>query len=359
MPFLIALLVLAIELSPVHFLYTGPFLTATPALAAVTMGPRGTLSAVACAVIVSVITATHNQAWGTMQVYSNLLALLLVSVAGVLTSKAVRARRLGELNQIRRIAVAAQEAVLRPVPSQLGAVRPAGMYLAAEAGAQIGGDLYEVAQTPFGIRMIVGDVRGKGLPAARAAASLLGAFRESVHYEESLEDVVKHCEAALRREYALREAIAAAGEEDAPERFVTTLVAQIPDAPLVQLINRGHPPPLKLHHGKVEALDAASPQPPLGLDDFITGPPPKAESHPFTPGDRLLLYTDGVSEGRNRDNVFFPVAEAMEAVRAVAPSQFLEELHQALVRHTGNRLADDAAMLLVDRMDEVPPEAAQ
>lgn len=85
-PFAIALCVVGIELSPAHFLYTGPLLTATPALAAVTMGPKGTISAAAFALAVSVATATYNQAWGTQQVYANLLALLLVSAAGVAMS---------------------------------------------------------------------------------------------------------------------------------------------------------------------------------------------------------------------------------------------------------------------------------
>jgi hypothetical protein len=80
-PFVLALLVVAIKLSPAHFLYTGPVLTATPALAAVTMGPKGTVSAAVLALAVSVTTATYNQAWGTQLVYTNFLAIVLVSVA--------------------------------------------------------------------------------------------------------------------------------------------------------------------------------------------------------------------------------------------------------------------------------------
>ncbi|GAA3029830.1 hypothetical protein GCM10020000_03120 [Streptomyces olivoverticillatus] len=162
LPFAIAVMVVVIELSPAHFLYTGPLLTAIPALAAVTMGPRGTLAAIAVAVAVSVTTATVNGAWGTLQVYTNFLALFLVSLAGITASSAVRTRRQSELDQVRRIAEAAQGVILRPVPARVGEVRAAGMYLAAEEGAQIGGDLYEILQTRFGVRMIVG-----GRPGAR------------------------------------------------------------------------------------------------------------------------------------------------------------------------------------------------
>ncbi|MFD7234506.1 PP2C family protein-serine/threonine phosphatase [Streptomyces syringium] len=348
-PFAIALLVVAIEFSPAHFLYTGPLLTATPALAAVTMGPRGTVAAVAVALAVSVATATHNDAWGSQQVYTNFLALFLVSVAGITTSSAVRTRRQSELDQVRRIAAAAQEVILRPVPARLGPVRAASMYLAAEAGARIGGDLYEAVQTRYGVRMIVGDVRGKGLPAVRAAAAVLGAFREAVHYEDDLAEVMNHCAAALRRECAVPGAF---DQEAVVEGFVTALVVQVPDGPVVEVVNRGHPPPLVLHRGEVRALMPASALPPLGLEDFIPGISGQAESYPFMTGDRLLLHTDGVIEARNRDNAFFPLPEVMEAVRARTPREFLEQLHQALIRHTEGVLEDDVAMLFVDRDEE-------
>ncbi|MFE2547914.1 PP2C family protein-serine/threonine phosphatase [Streptomyces sp. NPDC059355] len=350
LPFAIALAVLTIEFTPAHVLYTGPLLVATPALAAVAMGPKGTLAAVALAVAVSVATATYNGAWGSQQVYTNFLALFLVSLASLATSSTVRKRREDELEQVRRIAVAAQEAVLRPVPVRLGPLRVAGTYLAAETGAQIGGDLYEAVQTRYGVRVIVGDVRGKGLPAVRAAAAVLGAFREAAHYEDELVGVINRCEAALLRDAAVPGVI---DPGVLAEGFVTALVAQVPEGAVVEVVNRGHPPPLLLRDGTVRALMPARPLPPLGLAEFITGSPGTPDRHSFVPGDRLLLYTDGVIEARDGGGAFFALPEAMEAVEAVeaAPEaqEFLNELHRGLLRHTGHRLADDAAMFLVDR----------
>jgi serine phosphatase RsbU (regulator of sigma subunit) len=320
-------------------------------LAALTMGPKGTLSAAAGAFAVNVITATLHQSWGG-QTYSNLLSLLVVSVASVTMSNAARTRRQGELDQVRRVAEAAQRVLLRRVPARLGPVQMASMYLAAETGAQIGGDLYAVAQTRYGVRIIVGDVRGKGLPAVRLAAAVLGAFREAVHYEDKLVEVVNHCAAAMERERAVPSAVDQAGEEDPAEDFVTVLVAQVSDRFVVQVVNRGHPPPLVLRHGKVEALMPTSPLPPLGLEEFITALPARAESYPFAPGDRLLLHTDGVIEARSPDHDFFALPEAMEAVHRCTTSEFLEQLHQGLIRHTGGYLADDAAMLLVERLND-------
>ncbi|MEU1409977.1 PP2C family protein-serine/threonine phosphatase, partial [Streptomyces sp. NPDC005728] len=225
-------------------------------------------------------------------------------------------------------------------------------------GAQIGGDLYEAVETRYGVRMIVGDVRGKGLPAVGLAAAVLNAFREAAHYEDDLVEVMNHCAAALHRERAAPGAVDQDGREDQAEDFVTALVAQVPDGFDVQVFNRGHPPPLLLRQGRVHALMPSSPLPPLGLDDLITDPPAKVESYPLAPGDRLLLYTDGVIEARNSDGVFFALAEAMEAVPACTPSQFLEQLHQALICHTGGHLADDAAMIVADRLDEEEGEPA-
>lgn len=350
-PFVIALGVLGIELSPAHFLMTGPLLTAVPALAALTMGPKGTLSAAAAALVVNLTTATYNHAWGTHLVFGNLVGLLVVSVASVMLSKAVRARRRSELDQVRRIAVAAQDVILRPVPARLGPVRTASLSLAAGTGAQVGGDLYEAVLTRYGVRLIVGDVRGKGLNAMRAVAVALGAFREAVHYEDDLVKVMDRCGAALLREADVPGAF---GQEAALEGFTTALLAQVPDIPgehVVELINRGHPPALLLHQGKVQALTPSCPLPPFGLEDLCTGPPPKAESYPFLPGDRMLLYTDGVIEARNRDDEFFALPEAMEALHATTPEEFLEQLHQRLLHHTEGHLSDDVAVILVDLPD--------
>lgn len=353
-PFAIALAVLGIELSPAHDLVTGPILSTTPALAALTMGPKGTLSAAALAVGVNVTSATYNQSWGTQTqlIIGNFLGLIVVSVASVILSNAVRSRRQSELDQVRRIAVAAQEVVLRPVPELLGPVRASSLCLAAETGALVGGDLYEAVQTRYGVRLIVGDVRGKGLSAIRAVAVALGAFREAVHYEDDVQEVMNHCAAALRREAAVPGTYSQAElPELLMEGFTTALIAQVPDEPVVHLVNRGHPPPLVLREGRVQTLMPTSPQPPLGLEDLVGGPPDKPDSYPFLPGDRLLLYTDGVIEARNRDNEFLPLPEIMEEIPTdTTPRQFLDEVHRALVRHTEGRLTDDVAMILIDRL---------
>ncbi|NEW73624.1 PP2C family protein-serine/threonine phosphatase [Streptomyces rhizosphaericus] len=349
LPFLVLAAVLGIELSPAHTLYTGPLLSPAPALAAVTMGPVGTGGVAVLAGVVSVITAIHNDAWGTPQLYTNLLALLVVAVASVATC-AVRVRRDRELAHIRRIAEVSQNVVLRPLPARMGVVNTASVYLAAERGAQIGGDLYEAMCTRYGVRLIVGDVRGKGLAAVRSAAAVVGAFREAVHYEQDLAEVMHRCAAALAREYELLDRSRLQDPRELDEQFVTVLLAQVvTDDSLVRLINRGHPPPLVMHEGEVRSLDPARPLPPLGLEEFLGPPAIGVETFPFLPGDRLLLHTDGVIEARNDCDEFFPLHRAMETLDCATPSEYLDGLRHALVRHTEGRLTDDAAMVLIER----------
>ncbi|WP_425508861.1 PP2C family protein-serine/threonine phosphatase [Streptomyces malaysiensis] len=349
LPFVVLAAVLSIELSPAHTLYTGSLLSPAPALAAVTMGPFGSAGVALLAVAICGITAAHNDAWGSEVVYANLLALVVVAVASVATS-AVRVRRDRELAHIRRIAEVSQNVVLRPLPARMGVVNTASVYMAAERGAQIGGDLYEAMSTRYGVRLIVGDVRGKGLAAVRSAAAVVGAFREAVHYEQDLAEVMHRCAAALGREYELLDRSQFQDPQELEEQFVTVLLAQVSEESLVHLINRGHPPPLVMRGRKVRSLDPVRPLPPLGLEDFLAPPPIRVETFPFLPGDRLLLHTDGVVEARNHCNEFFPLHRTMETLDGATPSEYLDGLRHALVRHTEGRLSDDAAMVLIERV---------
>ncbi|MFF2374871.1 PP2C family protein-serine/threonine phosphatase [Streptomyces xiamenensis] len=354
---MLLLAVLIIEFSPAHFLFTGPLLSPAPALAAVTMGPAGTGSVVVMAGVVSSITATHNHAWGSQQVYANLLALLVVSVASLVTSIA-RVRKERELAKVRRISQVSQDVVLHPVPAHLNDVTAAGLYLAAEAGARIGGDLYEVLATPFGIRIIVGDAQGKGLPAVRTAAAVLGAFREAAHYEPELPEVMRRCEAALRRELCRARGDEEAAEPlDPTEQFVTAVLAQVPDTPVIELVSRGHHPPLLLHRGEADALETACPLPPLGLEEFLGSHPMPVQTYPFETGDRLLLYTDGVVEARDPAGNFFDLPTHLAQLSDGSLEKLLDRLRASLLDHTRRSLADDAAMIIIER--HLPRESAR
>ncbi|MEH0468248.1 PP2C family protein-serine/threonine phosphatase [Streptomyces sp. B21-097] len=277
-------------------------------------------------------------------------AIAAVTLAAAYASH-VRLRREDTLLQIRLVADTAQQVLLRPLPSRLGGIEIASLYVAAQAQARIGGDFYEAAETPHGVRLLLGDVRGKGLSAVGAAAAVIGCFREAAHDESDLTSVVRRLEISIGRHSA------AHPSADLPERFATALLAEIPrGGGRVTLLNCGHPPPLLVHQGETRVLESSEPSPPLNLaalveDDYRT------DTVPLAPGDQLLLYTDGVTETRDHAGEFFPLQDWMRQQSPVSPHVLLDRLHQDLLRFSGGRLDDDIAALAVRYRKAGPLEA--
>ncbi|KPC68075.1 membrane protein, partial [Streptomyces sp. NRRL F-6602] len=170
--------------------------------------------------------------------------------------------------------------------------------------------LYAVQETPHGVRLLVGDVRGKGLGAVEAVAVVIGAFREAAEQESSLEKVAQRLERALAREGVRREGL------DQFEGFTTALLAEIPPGQsVVRTVNRGHPEPLLLHgDGDVRVLVPTQPALPLGMGDLGVWPD-RSDATPFPSGATLLLFTDGLTEARDRNGVFYDPAERLTGRR--------------------------------------------
>lgn len=91
----------------------------------------------------------------------------------------------------------------------------------------------------------------------------------------------------------------AATERDAGEHFVTALVLDIPDdGPHAEMVSCGHPPPLVVRERQVTKLPWRHPAPPLGTG-ALSAPVLRTDRFAFTPGDCLVLCTDGVIEARS------------------------------------------------------------
>ncbi|GHG88617.1 hypothetical protein GCM10018780_07220 [Streptomyces lanatus] len=314
------------EMTWVPLLATGPALAATT-----TCGPRAVLGVGLLSAAVGVSLGLRGDAPDS-QLAVALCALLVVTLACGATS-ALRGRRERVLAAVRSVAEAAQHALLQPVPATVGPFQVAVRYSAAAAEARIGGDLYALVSTPYGVRLIVGDVRGKGLPAVGTAALVLGVFREAAHDEPDLLDVVARIERSLARNL---------GSDD----FVTAVVAGYPREGQLEVVNCGHAPPLLVRDSTVVPVDPARPAPPLGLR-ALSGETPALHVLPFSAGDQLLLYTDGVTEARNHDREFYPLAEALARHTCDEPVDTVTALHNELQTHVGGRLHDDAALLLL------------
>jgi serine phosphatase RsbU (regulator of sigma subunit) len=289
-------------------------------------------------------------------------AATTVAVLAVTVLSACGGVRGGQQDQrladVTSVAEAAQRALLRPLPGQVGPLELGVVYLAAAAEARVGGDLYEVTRTQFGIRLIVGDVRGKGLDAVEIAADVLGVFREVAHEVYTLAEVARRIDASLARRPA------------APlEEFVTAVLAEIdPAAGTLTVYNCGHPPPLVLSPGRarpggstgqggsdgqvpIKVTTVEVPAPALPLRLMALGGTTGAEcTVPLQSGDALLLYTDGVTEARDGRREFYPLEERVAGLAAASDGSagdLLDRLRDDLLRHVGAPLDDDAALLLV------------
>jgi len=200
-----------------------------------------------------------------------------------------------------------------------------------------GGDICDTLVTPFGVRLVIGDVMGSGEPAHETAQQVVAAWRELAVAEPSLPGV------AIR----LHTLIARSAD---PERFVTALLVTFGCCSTgMEVVCCGHPAPLLLR-GASASFTETFPAPPLGLLDLADGWC-TATTMPFTAGDRLLLYTDGVTEARDAAGRYFPLSEAAVAAAVAGQSddEVLDHLAAALRTYVADKQADDILLMMASR----------
>src|SRR3954469_24860470 len=225
---------------------------------------RRTAYVAGAAVVCGLLAHLWHDDTGTVDWLARVLLCALLGLVGI-QGAALRERRVGRLERMTVIAETAQRAVLRSIPTAIGSVGLSARYVSATAEALVGGDLYEVAATPFGVRVIVGDVRGKGLEAVQTAAAVLGAFRAAAFTEPD--------PAALAR--TIDETL---GRMMGDEEFVTAIVGEF-HGDRITLANCGHHPPVLVTDERVTTIDTGEPTVPLGL-----GSRPGLSEHPWPVG---------------------------------------------------------------------------
>ncbi|GAA3118976.1 PP2C family protein-serine/threonine phosphatase [Streptomyces rameus] len=330
-------------------------LIALPLVAAFAHGPVAVAGATGFAILLEGVLAgtpcCAGRPVGYLWERHYVAAYICTALVGVLGTvlAAHRTHRERTLADVRFVADIAQRVLLRPVPQRIGDLLLDSLYLSAAAEARIGGDLYEAVPTPYGVRLLIGDVRGKGLLAVETAAALLGAFREAAHDEAALPALVDRVETSMTRRATQL------GGYEVGERFVTAVFVEIPaEAPLIRVVNCGHPPLILIRSGEVRELDSGRSAPPLNLG-VLVGEPYHVETYAFRPGDQLLLYTDGITETRDPGGRFYPLLQRLRSWRSLPPRELLERLHHDLLDYSGNRLQDDIAALAVRRSAEERP----
>lgn len=322
-----------------------PMMAAASVLAGALLPLRDTV-AVGAAISAGVLVLTSRDGTlGTTAGWLELANTVFAALIGIWVNRVI-ARHGRRLAVVRSVAEAAQQAVLPAPPDRVGPLAVAACYRAAQTEALIGGDAYAVQETPFGVRLLIADVRGKGLRAVAAVSVLLGAFRENAERATDLPALADALEHSLARESA------GSDEEVRTEGFITALLGEVDglDGGL-RLLNCGHPGPYRLpaDGGAVTLLPARDPGLPLGMGGLGV-PRSGPDAWPFAPGDTLLLVTDGVTEARDGAGEFYdPAARLTPLGPFDRPQRLIDALVLDVERWTGGPRDDDMAVLAVAR----------
>ena len=238
-----------------------PLLAAAAVLSGALLTLRDTVAVGVANVTGILVLSLRDGSLGTQDGYLELVNTAFAAVLGVGVNLVV-ARHGRRLARVRSVAEAAQRAVLPEPPRWVAGLEVAACYRAAQDEALIGGDAYALQDTPYGVRVLIADGRGKGLHAVGAVSVLLGAFREDAHREPDLAALADALERTLARESATL------GEELRLEGFITALLVEFPPGEAVaRTLDCGHPGPYLLGDGgpTVSRWDAADPGLPLGM----------------------------------------------------------------------------------------------
>lgn len=337
---------MVLELSTPERVSASPLLALACVFAGSTASLRSTVTVSVVAVAFEVLSGINQGVLEAHEVVEN----LFVALAGLL---AVDLNRLlgrygHRIEAAETVARAAQLALLPFPPREVGDLRIAAVYRTAQSDARIGGDVYGVQETPFGVRALIGDVRGKGLGAVATVAVVLAVFREAAEEEPDLVAVADRLERCLEREGRRR------GGLERTEGFTTALLAEFPPAGgRLRLVNCGHPPPYAVDREGVRTLDPDEYSVPLGMGPLVSTPR-TVDEYPFPDGASLVLVTDGITEARDDDGAFFVPLTALGECDPGDPDAVLAALLRAVSAWSGPSPDDDSAVMVLNRCPASP-----
>ncbi|MEV5551098.1 PP2C family protein-serine/threonine phosphatase [Streptomyces sp. NPDC052309] len=210
-----------------------------------------------------------------------------------------------------------------------------------EPAYEIGGDAFDHSLTPTTLHASVLDAMGHDLASGLTSAVALAACRNARRNGADLPELVTSVDEALSRWF--------------PDQYCTGVLTQLNLATgVLRWCNCGHPTPLLLRgdHLIVDAMERDA-DPPMGAPFLLAAQPRRTHELALEPGDRVLLYTDGVTEARTRDAQLFGLERFVDyVIRATASGELAPEalrrlIHSMLDAQTG-QLQDDATILMFE-----------
>ncbi len=227
-----------------------------------------------------------------------------------------------------------QRGILPALPLQRGPLNVTAFY---ESMGKVGGDFFDALPMEGDrLGLLMADASGHGVPAALLTTMVKICFADAARRYSSSRDIIRYLNASMGRTITTQE-------------YLTGMCAVI-DADLnVSVTNAGHRYALHLRNGVVEPRG----EPGMILGVFDEGPDFfKETTFQLEPGDRLLLYTDGVVDARNREQEEFTEYRLAE-IFAAGSGMPLEDAREDIItrwrEYRGTyELDDDAAFLLVE-----------
>lgn len=258
-----------------------------------------------------------------------LLADVLVT-KGMYTDRFFQARRREPMS----LSAEMQWALLPPLIMTTPQVAVAGIL---EPAYKVAGDSFDYALNDDSLHLAIIDAMGHGLDAAVIASVTIAAYRHARRGDVDLRDVYAAMDGAIAGQFG-------------DERFVTVQMAHLDvTTGVLQWVNAGHPHPLLLRgHRVIKALDS-----PTTLPVGFGGAEPLITAEALEPGDRVLFYTDGITEEHVAGGELFGDDRLIEMLEQVAQDsgsvqETVRRLSHALKAARGEVTNDDATLFLLE-----------
>ncbi len=241
--------------------------------------------------------------------------------------------------RIERDLLAAREVQMSLLPRHTPSVPEYAFSATAVSAREVAGDLYDFIRLDGQrIAVTIGDVSGKGLPAALLMAHIQGSVRDVAHEFKGPGE----CLTVLNQRIAATTSV---------EKFVTLVYGILdPRAHTFHYANAGHNPPILMaSDGNVRTLESGG-----TLLGIVEGLIYDEETVSLGPGDVLVLYTDGLSESMNARQELLGddrIASLVASVHDKTAEEIKNTLLAAVAEHQGNEPpADDLTLIVVKRL---------
>ena len=206
-----------------------------------------------------------------------------------------------------------------------------------EPAYDIGGDSFDYAINGSTVDLVVMDSVGHGLPAAVLASVAVSAYRHARRNVLELPDIAVEVDAAIAAQFGA-------------SQFATAVLARLDlSTGRLQWINAGHPEPLIVRGSVLVRPPRCPPTRPLGLQ---ASKPASCETR-LEPGDRLVLYTDGITEARSPEGEFFGEQRLADFISSAAAAghpapETVRRLMRHVLSHQADQLQDDASIVVLE-----------